>query len=37
LEEAVELEVFHSQPAPEPSAIELVRIAEVSSRERACP
>ena len=48
LEEAVEPEVFHSQPrkkrsnlkfftlnpAPEPRAIELVRVAEVGSRGR---
>ena len=30
------LKFFTLNPAPEPRAIELVRIAEVSSRERAC-
>jgi len=30
------LKFFTLNPAPEPRAIELVQIAEVSSRERAC-
>ena len=30
------LKFFTLNPAPEPRAIELVRIAEVGSRERAC-